>query len=189
MAQQLQSASWYRVAELRPRLRSHFRVQRHLYRGTRWYGPLFSPWGAALWLAVVGWGVFTAAQHWNELTHDLSSRVLAPENLLVAALVFPLIKALHEFGHACAVKAWGGEVHEIGIMFLVLMPVPYVDASAANAFPEKRRRVVVGAGGMIVEVFIAAIALAFWLELQPGGPRAVMFNVMLIAAVSTLRFT
>src|SRR5437588_6222069 len=37
MAQQLQSASWYRVAELRPRLRSHFRVQRHLYRGTRWY--------------------------------------------------------------------------------------------------------------------------------------------------------
>ena len=37
MAQQLHSASWYRVAELRPRLRSHFRVQRHLYRDVRWY--------------------------------------------------------------------------------------------------------------------------------------------------------
>ena len=303
MAQQLHSASWYRIAELRPRLRSHFRVQRHLYRGVRWYvlqdaisrrthrfdarayfviglmdgrrpmqgiweaalgrygdeaptqedlirilsqlhladvvqcdttpdvaellrrmhrmrsrsqlarwlaplavkiplfdpdrmldrvidwyRPLFGAGGAVLWLAVVGWGVFTAVQQWNELTHDLSSRVLAPENLLIAALVFPLIKVLHELGHACAVKAWGGEVHEIGIMFLVLMPVPYVDASAANAFPEKRRRVLVGAGGMVVEVFIAAIALAFWLEMQPGVPRAVLFNVMLIAGISTLVF-
>ena len=37
MAQQLMSASWYRVAELRPRLRSHFRIHRHHYRGGRWY--------------------------------------------------------------------------------------------------------------------------------------------------------
>src|SRR5437016_11712961 len=37
MAQQLMSASWYRVAELRPRLRSHFRIHRHRYRGGRWY--------------------------------------------------------------------------------------------------------------------------------------------------------
>jgi len=303
MAQQLLSGSWYRVASLRPRLRSHLRVQRHFYRGARWYvlqdalsrrthrfdarayyviglldgrrsmqeiwdaalrrfgdeapsqeelirllgqlhlsdlvqcdttpdvdellrrarrvgqrtrlarwlaplaikvplldpdhllerclgwyRPLFSPLGAALWLAVVGWGLFTAVQHWNELTHDLSSRVLATENLVVLALVFPLIKALHELGHACAVKAWGGEVHEMGIMFLVLMPVPYVDASAANAFPEKRRRVLVGAGGMVVELFIASLALALWLEMQPGIARAVLFNVMLIAGVSTVLF-
>ena len=37
MAQQLMSASWYRVAELRPRLRSHFRIHQHRYRGGRWY--------------------------------------------------------------------------------------------------------------------------------------------------------
>ena len=37
MAQELLSPSWYRVAELRPRLRSHFRVYRHHYRGARWY--------------------------------------------------------------------------------------------------------------------------------------------------------
>src|SRR6267142_2873433 len=37
MAQQLLSPSWYRVAELRPRLRSHFRIHRHQYRGGLWY--------------------------------------------------------------------------------------------------------------------------------------------------------
>ena len=303
MSQQLLSPSWYRVAQLRPRLRSHFRIHRHEYRGRRWYvlqdgisrrshrfdaqayfliglmngqrpmqaiwdaaverfgdeaptqdevirllgqlhtadvmqcevspdvaellrrtrriagrtqlarwlaplaikiplldpdrllerwlpwyTPLFGVLGAVLWLAVVGWGALNAIQHWGELTQDLGNRVLAPQNLLVLGLVFPLLKALHEFGHACAVKAWGGEVHEMGVMLLVLMPVPYVDASAAGAFPEKHRRMIVGAGGMIVELFVAALALALWLEMQPGLLRAVLFNVILIAGVSTVLF-
>ncbi len=165
-----------------------FDPERLLQRTLAWYRPLFGPLGALIWLVVVGWGAVAMVQHWGALTNDLGNRVLAPQNLLVLGLVFPLLKALHEFGHACAVKAWGGEVHEMGIMLLVLMPVPYVDASSANAFPEKRRRVVVGAAGMLVELFIAAIALFFWLEAQPGVLRAVLFNVMLIAGVSTVLF-
>jgi putative peptide zinc metalloprotease protein len=161
---------------------------RLLERWLPWYQPLFGALGAMLWLAVVGWGTFAAVLHWDALTQDLGHRVLEPQNLLILGLVFPLVKALHEFGHGAAVKAWGGEVHEMGIMLLVLMPVPYVDASSASAFPEKRRRLVVGAAGMMVELFVAAIALMLWLEMQPGVPRAVLFNVMLIAGVSTVLF-
>jgi len=165
-----------------------FDPDRLLERALPWYRWLFGPTGAVLWLLVVGWGMLAAAQHWDVLSSDISSRVLLPENLLVLALVFPLIKAAHEFGHACAVKAWGGEVHEMGVMLLVLMPVPYVDASSASAFAQRWRRVVVGAAGMIVELFIAAIALFFWLDMQPGVMRAILFNVMLIAGVSTVLF-
>jgi putative peptide zinc metalloprotease protein len=165
-----------------------FDPDRLLTRWLPWYGPLFGAVGALVWLAVVGWGAIATVQHWGELSQDLSARVLAPENLLVIGLVFPLLKAVHEFGHACAVKAWGGEVHEMGLMLLVLMPVPYVDASAASAFPEKRRRVVVGAAGMIVELFVASVALFLWLEMQPGILRAALFNVMLIAGISTVLF-
>ena len=165
-----------------------FDPDRMLERWLAWYRPLFGSLGALLWLVVVGWGAMAAAQNWDALTQDLGNRVLSPENLLVLGLVFPLLKALHEFGHACAVKAWGGEVHEMGVMLLVLMPVPYVDASSANAFPEKHRRVVVGAAGMLVELFVAAVALFFWLEMQPGVLRAVLFNVMLIAGISTVLF-
>jgi len=165
-----------------------FDPDRLLERWLPWFRPLFGPAGALLWLALVGWGAFSAAQHWNELTQDIGNRVLAPENLLVLGLVFPLLKAAHEFGHACAVKAWGGEVHEMGVMFLVMMPVPYVDASAASAFAQRRQRVIVGAAGMAVELCIASAALLFWLDMQPGLPRAVLFNVMLIAGVSTVLF-
>ncbi|HEX5094244.1 MAG TPA: PqqD family peptide modification chaperone [Burkholderiales bacterium] len=159
-----------------------------LERWLPWYRPLFGLGGFLLWCVVVGWGLTAAASHWDELTQDFSSRVLAPQNLLLMWLTFPLIKLFHEFGHACATKAWGGEVHEMGVMFLVLMPVPYVDATAATAFRQTHRRVLVGAAGMVVEVFIASLALALWLQAQPGLFRAVLYNVMVIAGVSTVLF-
>ena len=31
------SDSWYRVANLRPRIRAHARITRHVYRGNPWY--------------------------------------------------------------------------------------------------------------------------------------------------------
>jgi putative peptide zinc metalloprotease protein len=161
---------------------------RFLERWLPWYRALFGFGGLILWLAVVGWGMFAFASHWGELSRDFSDRVLAPQNLVLMWLTFPLLKLLHEFGHACAVKAWGGEVHEMGIMFLVLMPIPYVDASAASAFRETRRRVLVGAAGMVVELFVAAIALYAWLHAEPGLFRAVLYNVMLIAGISTVLF-
>jgi putative peptide zinc metalloprotease protein len=157
----------------------------------RWwpvYRPLFTWGGALLWLAVVATALALAGTHWHELTENLSDRLLAPRNLLILALVFPVVKVLHEFGHACATRAWGGEVHDMGLMLLVFMPIPYVDASASGAFPEARRRAVVGAAGMMVETFLAAIALFFWLEAEPGAARAVLYDVMLIAGVSTVVF-
>jgi putative peptide zinc metalloprotease protein len=37
MSQALFSPSWYRVATLAPRLRSHAQLHRHQYRGQTWY--------------------------------------------------------------------------------------------------------------------------------------------------------
>jgi len=165
-----------------------FDPDRLLARWLPWFQPLFGLIGAFIWLAVVTAAVVNGAEHWNELTQDITSRVLAPQNLLLMALIFPVLKLFHEFGHACAIKAWGGEVHEMGIMFLVLMPIPYVDASAASTFRSMRQRVVVGAAGMIVEVFIASIALFLWIDAEPGIFRAVLYNIMLIAGVSTVLF-
>ena len=90
-------------------------------------------------------------------------------------LVFPLLKLCHEFGHAFAVKARGGEVHEMGVMILVLTPVPYVDASSAWAFRSKWQRFAVGGAGMMVELFIASIALVPVARGRAGDvPRAAL---------------
>ena len=150
--------------------------------------PLWGRWGALLWLAVVLPALALIPPHWPELSNNFSDRVLALDNLLLLWFVFPVIKAFHEMGHATATKAGGGEVHDIGLILLVLLPVPYVEASAATAFKSKYERAVVGAAGMMVEMFIAAIAFYVWLLIEPGIVRAVLFNVMLIAGVSTLIF-
>src|SRR5689334_4820421 len=159
-----------------------------LDRARSWLDRLWSGWGAALWLAVVLPALLLVPPHWPELTHNFSDRVLALDNLVVLYLLFPFIKAFHELGHASATKAGGGEVHDLGLILLVLMPVPYVEASAASAFSSKWRRATVGAAGMAAELFLAALAFYLWLAVEPGMIRAALFNLMLIAGVSTVIF-
>jgi putative peptide zinc metalloprotease protein len=165
-----------------------FDPDRFLVRTLPLVRPLFGWFGVVLWLLVVGLGAVLAATHWTDLTEDIADRVLAPENLLLLWLVYPVVKGLHELGHAYAVRTWGGEVHEIGIMLLVFSPVPYVDASAAWGFTDKRKRMLVGAAGIAVELFLGSLALFVWLMVEPGAVRAVAYNVMLISGVSTLLF-
>ncbi|MEQ9125150.1 MAG: peptidase M50, partial [Alphaproteobacteria bacterium] len=150
--------------------------------------PAFSAIGFAVWLCLVCFGGVLAALNWPELTSNLADRVLSAENILLMLLVYPAVKSLHELGHAYATKRWGGEVHEIGLMFLVLIPVPYVDASASSAFREKRRRAIVGGAGIMVEMALAAAAMIVWANVEPGIVSAVAFNVMLIGGVSTVFF-
>jgi putative peptide zinc metalloprotease protein len=165
-----------------------FDPEKFLNRTIRYLGPLMGWSGLLLWILVVVSAIVLIGQHWSELTENIVDRILAPQNLLVLWLVYPVVKAFHELGHAYAVKKWGGEVHEIGIMLLVFMPIPYVDASAASAFRDKRKRMLVGAAGILVELFLAAIALFVWLNTDHGLVRTIAYNVMLIGGVSTLLF-
>jgi putative peptide zinc metalloprotease protein len=150
--------------------------------------PIFSLLGVLLWLLLVLPAIVLAGVNWHELTANLSDQVLSAHNLLLLWLVYPLIKALHELGHAYAVKSGDGEVHEMGIMLLVLAPIPYVDATASGAFRNKWRRAMVGAAGMLVELFLAAIAMAVWVMVEPGLVRSIAFNVLFVAGASTLLF-
>jgi putative peptide zinc metalloprotease protein len=144
--------------------------------------------GFLLWLGVVIAGVVLAVMHWQELTADVVTQALSAQNLLILAAVYPLIKLVHELGHASATKVWGGQLHEFGIMLLVLIPVPYVDASASAAFQQKWKRLVVSGAGIMVELLLAAIAMIVWVNAEPGMVRAIAFNVMLIGGLSTLLF-
>ena len=150
--------------------------------------PFFGWGGALLWLCIVIPAVLIGAAHWSDLTANIIDRMTTPQNLILLWFLFPIIKALHEFGHAFAVKVFGGEVHEMGIMLLVFSPVPYVDASASSAFPSKWQRTVVGAAGMIVELVIAAVAMFVWVSVEPGTVRMLAYNTIVIAGISTVMF-
>jgi putative peptide zinc metalloprotease protein len=144
--------------------------------------------GALIWLVAVFSALVLIGIHWDDLTNGMSDRIMASESLLLTAMVFPVLKFFHELGHAYATKVGGGEVHELGLMLLVFAPVPYVDASASIAFRSKWRRALVGASGMLIEMFIAALAMLLWTLVEPGLVRSLLFQTVLIAGVSTVLF-
>ena len=148
--------------------------------------PLIGPFGALLSLAIILAALIVAGTRWNELTQNASDQILAASNLMIMAACYPFVKALHELGHGYVAKAYGAEVREMGIMFLVFFPVPYVDASGATAFKSKWRRAAVSAAGIWVEAFIASLALFIWSAVEPGTVRAVAYSVILIAGFSTI---
>jgi putative peptide zinc metalloprotease protein len=111
----------------------------------------FNKIGAVIWLAVIVGAISSLAPHWDRVKAAASDSI-APGNWLWLWAVFVFVKLIHELGHAFACRRFGGECHELGIMFLVLIPTPYVDASTAWSFPNKWHRMFVGCAGMIVEL-------------------------------------
>jgi len=150
--------------------------------------PLCNWLGAVAWLCVVGWLALQIVVNWQELTSDIVDKVLAAHSLVIILLIYPLLKILHEFGHAYATKLAGHEVHEMGIMLLTLLPAPYVDASASAMVPGKWPRALIAAAGMMVELVVAALAMLVWQGAEPGPVRSIAYDTLLIASVSTVVF-
>lgn len=148
---------------------------------------VFSRAGSVVWLIVVALGLNAVIRHAPELAAQ-GQRVLSPSNLPLLLIATVVLKVLHEFGHMCLCKKFGGEVHATGIMLMLFTPMPYADTTAAWGFRRRRERVLVGAGGMIVETFLAALAALAWAGMGDGAWRDLMFNAMLIGSVSTLLF-
>jgi putative peptide zinc metalloprotease protein len=159
-------------------------LERHLPK-VRW---LYNWPVVLLGLTIIISGAVTAAMHWQELTTNVIANSLSPYNLIMMVLLYPPIKLLHEFGHAFTTKMEGGEVHEMGIMFLVFMPIPYVNVSSASTFRSKYRRILVGAAGIAVELLLSALALFLWLSVEPGIIKDIAFNTLLIGGISSLFF-
>jgi putative peptide zinc metalloprotease protein len=148
----------------------------------------FNPTTLALWGVLVLLALLLAGTEAGSLQAYATRHLGSPQQLLVLWLVFPVVKALHEAAHALAVRRWGGEVAEVGVTLMLLMPVPYVDASAASAFRHRRHRVAVSLAGIAAELALAALAVLVWLQVADGLVREVAFAVMLTGGVSTLLF-
>lgn len=112
----------------------------------------------------------------------------AAENWFSLAITLCLTKILHEFGHGLSCKHFGGECHEIGVMFLVLTPCLYCNVSDSWMLPNRWHRAAIGAAGMYVELVLASMATFIWWFTEPGPLNYYCLNVMFICSVSTILF-
>ena len=158
-----------------------------LMRMSKKLGFLWTPGAVAVLAAML------AASAWLMLANQASLAERMPdllgwENLTILWLVMIAVKIVHEFGHGLACKHYGGEVHEMGAMFILLSPFLFCNASDSWTFREKNKRLVVNFGGIYLELFLAAVAAALWVLTQPGIFNQICFNVMLVCSVLTIFF-
>ena len=159
-------------------------LNRHFHK-VEW---IFSKWVALCWLLLMTYTAIQAAVYWPEIHHHFGINALSPNNLILLFLLYPPIKFLHELGHAFSAKLEGGEVHEMGVNFLLFVPVPYVNVSTATHFRSRGKRMLVSAAGILVESAIAAVGLLLFLAAQPGLVQDIGFNMFLIGGISSLFF-
>lgn len=154
-----------------------------------WLGRLlFNRLALAIWLLAMLMLLVLGAQYAPTLWAHGSQWMATPRFALLALVLYLPIKLAHELAHGLAVRRWGGQVREAGVTLMMLMPVPYVDASAATGFEQRRHRIVVSAAGIMTELLFAALALPLWLILDDGWLRDAAFVTLVVAGASTLLF-
>lgn len=160
----------------------------------KFFGWVFSWVGFVIWAMLLATGGYFIIGQFGELWHQINN-VLDQDNLIFLYLTFAVVKVFHEFGHGFACKKFGmrntsgGEVHTMGIMFLVFAPVPYVDASSAWSLRSKWQRIMISAAGMYVELAIASVAAIVWANTRETTlAHTIAYNVIFIASVSTILF-
>ncbi|MCA9061844.1 MAG: hypothetical protein KDA96_02265 [Planctomycetaceae bacterium] len=134
------------------------------------------------------WAGLLTGLRWEQVTNEIPAIVtlVAWQNLpyLAAAVVF--IKVLHELGHALTCRHFGGECHELGVLFVVFIPLLYCDVSDSWTQADRWKRMAVAGAGILTELAIAAVAAVLWMCSHPGVFHTFFLNVMIVCSLNTL---
>jgi putative peptide zinc metalloprotease protein len=155
---------------------------------TPWVGWMFSIVAvvcALLYISVAGIWLLVHADEFVSKLPGLTE-YLQPRNWLLLVSVVMVMKVIHELGHGLCFKRFGGECHEIGVMFLLFIPTLYCSTTDSWLLKSKWQRAAIGAAGMYVELLIAATATFAWWFSEPGTFNMICLNIMATGSLSVL---
>jgi putative peptide zinc metalloprotease protein len=142
--------------------------------------------GFAVWSVVVLAGAVSVAMNAPHFARDFDG-ILARDNWLWLLASWAFLKVAHELSHGLFCKHFGAAVREIGVIFVLFVPMGYVDASASLGLASKWRRIMVASAGIYAEFFIAAIAAIVWARTPAGGFTAtIAHNIVFTGTAVTL---
>ena len=143
----------------------------------------------SLCLVLMAGAIALLFSHWQEFITRLPSyqEFFSLQSLFYIWLTFGVVKIVHELGHALCCKAMGGDVHEMGVLFLFFFPSLYCDVSDSWTLPSKWKRMAIGAAGVYVEMLLAALATFTWWWTEPSSTiNYFAFSVMLVCSINSL---
>ena len=111
------------------------------------------------------------------------------QTMLYLWLSLGIVKVIHEFGHGLSCKAFGGECHEMGALFMCFSPALYCNVTDSWTVADKWKRILISFAGIYVELIIAAVATFVWWY-TPHRPfmNNIALCLMVLCSVSTFVF-
>ncbi|MCE9533936.1 MAG: hypothetical protein K8T89_22850 [Planctomycetes bacterium] len=109
--------------------------------------------------------------------------------LLYMWISLGIVKIIHEFGHGLSCKAFGGECHQMGFLFMCFSPSMYCNVTDSWMLANKWQRMLVSFAGIYVELMIAAFSTFVWWY-TPHWPvvNNIALCLMTLCSVSTFMF-
>lgn len=130
-------------------------------------------------------GLFLTSRQWDQFSHTFS-QFFSIEGLVYYGTALVFVKCLHELGHGYAATRYGCQITSMGIALIVLFPVLFTDTTDSWKLTSRRKRLIIGAAGVAVELSIAAIATLLWALLEDGPLRSTAFFVATTSWVMSL---
>ena len=156
-----------------------------LARSLPWVRWVYTPAFALLSFAALALGSIGLTRQWDTFTASLVD-TFSLQGVASYGVTIVLVKILHELGHAWTAKRYGCRVPTMGVAFLVMFPMAYTDVNDAWKLPDRRRRLAVGAAGIVTELALAAWATLAWTLLPEGALRSAMLLLATTTWISTL---
>lgn len=91
------------------------------------------------------------------------------ETVILTWLTVVLATTLHEFAHGLTCKRYGGEVHEVGVLFMFFTPCFFCNVSDAWLIPQKSRRMWITLAGGYCDLIIWSLAAFVWRLTVPNS--------------------
>lgn len=127
-------------------------------------------------LALIGaLGLWMVSRRWDGFV-SYAQQFVSLEGAVYYAIALIFIKILHELGHAWQAHLRGVRVPVMGVAFMVMFPLLYTDVSDAWRCRRRKDRLMIDAGGLMMELGIAAVATLLWVFLPDGPLRSVVFR-------------
>jgi len=142
---------------------------------------------ALLWLAAALLALGTLFSHWQAF-NSRTAGFFSAENLFLIWLIWLGLKILHELFHALVCYRYGGKVYEAGILFILFIPLTYVDATTSWNFSGRWQRIHVALAGMFIELGVAWAALLVWAHDPDSTTGLIAHRTVIIAGISSLLF-
>ncbi|MBI5165434.1 MAG: HlyD family efflux transporter periplasmic adaptor subunit [Magnetospirillum sp.] len=135
--------------------------------------------------AALAVGLVLVARQWEVFAATFVDHV-SLGGLAAFGVALGVAKVCHELGHAFAAKTFGCRVPTMGVAFLVLWPMLYTDVNEAWKLSDRRRRLLIGAAGILAELALAAWATLAWALLPDGTARSLAFTLAATTWISSL---